>query len=76
LIYLKKKFPEKKIVAVGCSLGANRLACYLGEEDCLVDAAACMQAPMKLWIACEQAKKTLRGFYDKNLGQSMAELYL
>lgn len=34
----------RKIMAVGCSLGANRLACMLGEEgeDCVLDAACCV----------------------------------
>jgi predicted alpha/beta-fold hydrolase len=60
----------RKLMAVGCSLGANRLACTLGEDgdDCVLDAAVCVQAPMKLWIGTELAKTTLYGFYDKSLG--------
>jgi uncharacterized protein len=34
----------RKLMAVGCSLGANRLACTLGEDgdECVLDAAVCV----------------------------------
>ena len=58
-------------MAVGTSLGANRLACFLAENNGLT-AACVVQAPMKLWVATEHARG---GFYDKEMGKKMVELY-
>ena len=38
---IKKRFLGRKVFAVGCSMGANRLACYLG-EGAEVDGAVCV----------------------------------
>ena len=53
-------------------MGANRLACYLGEHPELA-AAVCVQAPMKLWVGTALAQNSI---YDKALGSSMAKLWL
>ena len=39
-----QKNPGKKIMAIGCSLGANKLAMVMGEdgEECIIDAAVCI----------------------------------
>lgn len=43
----------RKLMVIGVSLGANRVACLLGElgETNLINAACCISAPMRLWIA-------------------------
>ena len=76
-----KKYVEpfgRKFLAIGCSLGAHRLACLLGEdgENSLFDAACCVQCPMKVWVATSNAKITAGGFYDRALAGPVADLYL
>jgi len=68
----------RKLMVIGVSLGANRMTCLLGElgETDLVHAACILSAPMKLWIATEAAITTADGFYDKELGKNVANLYL
>jgi predicted alpha/beta-fold hydrolase len=65
-------------MAVGCSLGAHRLCCALGEDgpQCVLDAACCVQAPMMLWRATSSARQTMKGFYDRKLGENMHKLLL
>ena len=61
-------------MALGCSLGANKLALFLGQdgENCLIDAAACIEPPMRAWIATGNAKNNL---YDKGLGANTRDIY-
>ena len=68
----------RKIMALGTSLGANRLGYMLGEEgeSSVLDAAVCCSAPMKLWNAFEYVEKTYTGVYDKALGGYLAQVYL
>ena len=49
---LRSGFPDQLIMAVGFSLGANYLAKLIGEDgdDCQLDAAACLAAP----VDCER----------------------
>jgi predicted alpha/beta-fold hydrolase len=48
LNYIHKQYPDKKIYAIGISLGANILSHYLGEEgdNCLLTKACCVSCPM------------------------------
>ena len=68
---------DRKIMAVGTSLGASKLCHLVGEDGdkCVLSAAVCCQAPMKMWTALEYAEKTFYGFYDKVLGGFLALLY-
>ncbi len=55
LEYLRKRLPERPIVAVGVSLGGNMLANYLAQyrDDPIVTAATLISAPLDL-AACSQ----------------------
>ena len=62
--------------AVGCSMGANLLANLLGteKENSVIDAAVCIQAPMKMWIVGEKIKTVANGLYEQSLGKSLINL--
>lgn len=68
----------KKIMALGCSMGANLLANAIGDdgESCKLTAAVCMQAPMKSWVVADNLPKILNGAYDRALAQSMTNVVL
>lgn len=57
-------------------MGGNILANLIGseKENCIIDAAVVVQAPMKMWIVGEKIKTTANGIYDKGVGKSMIEL--
>ena len=67
---------DRKIFAVGCSMGANILANMLGYEGKVVDAAVIVQAPMKKWCCGEAIKTSLFGIYDKAMGESLNKIML
>lgn len=69
ITYLKEKFPNKKMVAVGFSLGGNMLSKYLGEyqDDSLLDAASVVSAPFDLASSCQVIQKSLGKIYQKYL---------
>ena len=62
-------------MAIGCSLGANKLALMLGEDgdDSLIDAAVCIEPPMKAWVATSYCKN---GIYDQGMGANMRDIFL
>ena len=64
---------NKKFMAIGCSMGANMLVHLLGNEGetSFVDAACCVQAPMKLLEILKTLRVVHDGFYDRTLGASM-----
>ncbi|PAJ73049.1 hydrolase [Pseudoalteromonas sp. NBT06-2] len=67
--YLKQKFPEKKMVAIGFSLGGNMLSKYLGEyqNDSQLDAGAVISAPFDLASSCQVIQQSLGKIYQKYL---------
>ena len=68
----------RKLMMIGVSLGANRTTCLLGElgETNLIDAACCISAPMRLWIATGPEKQITNALYDRMMGDCMAKIYL
>ena len=74
MLYIHQTYGKgRKLMAVGTSLGAHRLCLALGEDgkSSPLHAACCVQAPMKLWKATKTAKYTMKGIYDKKLGDNM-----
>lgn len=66
---IKTRYPQAKIFAVGFSLGANMLLKLLGEkkEDCLLNAAVAVSAPMLLDICSTHMNKGFSKFYQRFL---------
>ncbi|MGO2168425.1 hydrolase [Pseudoalteromonas sp.] len=75
LRHLKQQLPNRPMVAVGFSLGANVLAKYLGEqgEQCLLKAAAIVSAPYELSASCQVIRKSLAKIYQKYLLDRMKQ---
>lgn len=74
--YFHQKYCEgknKKFMSIGCSMGANMLVHILGNEgeNTFIDAACCVQAPMKLFEMMKTIRVVNDGFYDRALGASI-----
>jgi predicted alpha/beta-fold hydrolase len=67
--YLADKFPNKKLVAVGFSLGGNVLSKYLAHfsADSKLSAAAIISAPFDLASSCLVIQTSLAKLYQKYL---------
>jgi predicted alpha/beta-fold hydrolase len=76
--YSQKYCQNRKVFAVGCSMGANILANLIGNEgdDCMLEAACIVQAPIKMWECERQLREELFGQYDVRLGQRVSEIAL
>ena len=66
---LKRRFPDKPLMAVGFSLGGNVLTKYLGESQAQskLDAAAVISAPFALASSCKVIQKSCFKLYQKYL---------
>ena len=78
--YLHSKYAEnkRKTFAVGCSMGANILANLLGfeSENCFIDAACVVQAPMKKWMLKDPIRNSMFGFYNYAMGRNLNKIML
>lgn len=57
---------KNKVYLIGNSMGAGIVANYLADfgGNNLVDAACCVQPPMKYWMTMKNIDKSLFGFYN------------
>lgn len=60
---IRRRFPDAPIIAAGFSLGANILACYLGQEkeNCLISAAVCVSCPFNLRTSSDFIESSVVG---------------
>ena len=67
--YIRSKYPNDKIFAIGYSLGANVLGKYLGEDGdkSLVTAAVCVSSPLDLKEFTDYLYDNYFGFFSKFL---------
>lgn len=66
--YLKQRFPDNPIYAVGFSLGGNVLAKYVGETaESLLNGAVVISAPLDLTICAKAIGKGFAKVYQKYL---------
>ena len=67
--WLKDKYPERPLAAIGFSLGGNMLAKYLGEtgKDSLLDAAVVISAPLRLAPCAKRINTRFSKVYQKYL---------
>lgn len=76
--WLRQKFPNRPLYAIGFSLGANILTNYVGEEgdDCMLKAAISVANPYNLELCDRQLRSTWIGLhvYTKTLGAAMRKL--
>ncbi|KAF2232094.1 AB-hydrolase YheT [Viridothelium virens] len=76
--WLRKTFPNRKLFAIGFSLGANILTNYLGEEGdaCLLNAAVVVSNPWTLDVSSLALQRTWlgRNVYLTVMGTSMRNL--
>lgn len=73
---------ERKVFAIGFSMGANILANVLGyigdgkEHKIKIDGACVIQAPHRMWIACRALFTSMGGFYNRRLGKNIKAVML
>ncbi|MFC3033350.1 hydrolase [Pseudoalteromonas fenneropenaei] len=69
LTTLRARFPNRRLYAVGFSLGGNVLSKYLGEqqEQCVLSGAAVVSAPLHLSSSCQVIRKSCFKLYQKYL---------
>ena len=67
------KNQNRKAFAVGCSMGANILANLVGHQgdDCFLEAACLVQAPMKMWEIETFIQNSACGLYNSHLGKNL-----
>ncbi|MFU9136662.1 hydrolase [Erwinia tasmaniensis] len=67
--WLREEWGRVPTAAVGVSLGGNMLACLLGEqgEDCLIDAAVVVSAPLMLEPCSRKLEQGLSRVYQRYL---------
>lgn len=72
-IHLRYCRNGRKALAVGCSLGANILANIIGlwGDNCILEAAVCVQPPMKMWELVPAIKHNCYGIYNKAMGANL-----
>lgn len=70
---LKKRYPNRKIVAVGISLGGNALIKYLGEQgnDCPLTAAMAISIPFDLGVCAKELETGFSRIYQSHLINSL-----
>jgi len=70
---LRERFPDRKLAAVGYSLGGNVLLKYLGEEQsaCVLSAAACVSVPFELSRAADRLNLGFSQLYQSHLLRHM-----
>jgi predicted alpha/beta-fold hydrolase len=75
--YISKNFPERKLFAIGLSMGGNILANMLGyqESKTKISAAAIIMSPLKPVDSIKDLKENFFGLYNKALGNSFRKLY-
>ena len=69
-----RRFPEAPLIAAGFSLGANLLACYLGQEkeNCLLSAAVCVSCPFNLRSSSDFIESSLIGrVYSRHMTKGL-----
>lgn len=73
--WIRQRFPNKDIYAVGYSLGANALVKYLGEEgkDSLVKRAVAVSPPYDLKEGSLRMQKGINKLYEKRFLITLAE---
>jgi len=66
---LKQRYPNRKLYAIGYSLGANMLLKLLGElgENKLLAKAVCVSAPMLLDVCANKMNKGFSRYYQHRL---------
>ncbi|WP_133408663.1 hydrolase [Parashewanella tropica] len=69
LIYLKHKYPNSPLFAVGYSLGGNVLAKYLGEQQqhSMIERAVVISAPLQLRACAKRLEKGFSKIYQGHL---------
>lgn len=73
---------NRKVFAVGFSMGANILSILLGhisdgnQSGIKFDGACIIQAPMRLWIALQGLHNSLFGLYNLSMGHKLKKLLL
>ena len=67
------RYPDKKLAAVGFSLGGNVLLKYLGEygKDCRIDAAVAVSVPFVLIDAADRLNSGFSKIYQRHLIQQI-----
>jgi predicted alpha/beta-fold hydrolase len=68
--YVMDKYVKGKAYAVGCSMGANVLANYLGmyPNEGILSGAVCIQSGIKKWEGAEYFRTSLGGIYNRAMG--------
>ena len=75
-IYEKYCKPHnKKAFAMGCSFGSGLLTCLMGHEgeNCFLEAATCVNPPMKIWICGDSIQNSMFGAYNTALGKNLEQ---
>ena len=74
---------DRKVFAIGFSMGANILANVLGHlgansdaHNLRIDGACVVQAPIRMQIACRALFESMGGFYNRRLGHNIKMLML
>lgn len=69
LTHLRHRFPQRRLFAVGISLGGNVLLKWLGEQSRQTDIerAIAISVPFRLDLAAERMQRGLSRFYQKHL---------
>ena len=59
-------------------MGGNLLANMVGhlENQCFLDAACIVAAPIKMWLAAKAIEKNLFGIYNKHLGKNLNKVLI
>ncbi len=72
---LKTRYPNRKIAAVGISLGGNALIKYLGEQgnDCPLTAAMAISIPFELGICAKELETGFSRIYQGYLINSLTK---
>ncbi|KAI5820555.1 medium-chain fatty acid ethyl ester synthase/esterase 1 [Pyronema omphalodes] len=77
--FIRKKFPNRPLYAIGFSLGGNILTNYLGEEgeNCQLKAAVVVSNPWQLELSCKALHRTWIGkeVYSKVMGANLRRLF-
>lgn len=76
---VKKRFPNEKIVAVGCSLGSNILTKYVGEQghDCILTAMCSLANPFDFLISAKVLDESFLGrkLYSPGMTYALRKLF-
>lgn len=77
--WARKQWPERKLYAMGFSLGANILANYLGEEGdkCVIEAAMLIGNPWNLDVSNAMLCRTTIGMhvYQRAMGSGLKKVF-